>query len=99
MAPVLTAEICNCAQNARDLAMRGDYDNSSIYYGSLLTKLQQFILSISDPMKKGRWISVRERCRKVAVVGLTFGFYHIKLGTATVLQGIRTSKVNSKRVA
>lgn len=58
MAPVSTAEISNSAQNARDLAMRGDYDNASIYYVSLLAKLQQYIAAIAEPVRRARWISV-----------------------------------------
>lgn len=56
------AELCDTAKNARQLAMRGDYDNASVYYGGLLAKLQQYIHALgADPQRRGRWLALQQQ--------------------------------------
>lgn len=59
------AELCDTAKNARQLAMRGDYDNASVYYGGLLAKLQQYIHALggggADAQRRGRWLALQQQ--------------------------------------
>ncbi|XP_055317852.1 katanin p60 ATPase-containing subunit A-like 1 [Sitodiplosis mosellana] len=65
MAKVITsAEICENAKMARDMALAGNYDGASIYYEALIPSLQRFTVNISDPMRKGKWTMVQQQINK-----------------------------------
>ncbi|XP_031626424.1 katanin p60 ATPase-containing subunit A-like 1 [Contarinia nasturtii] len=65
MAKVISsAEICENAKMARDMALAGNYDGASIYYEALIPSLQRFTANINDPMRKGKWTMVQQQINK-----------------------------------
>lgn len=42
------------------LVFSGDYDSARIYYEGLIQSLHRLVLSISDPLRKGKWTMVRK---------------------------------------
>lgn len=61
MAKVSASEICDNAKMARDMALTGNYDAAGIYYEGVLQSLQKHIVSITDHIRKQKWIMVRSK--------------------------------------
>uniref|UniRef100_A0A1A9WFU3 Katanin p60 ATPase-containing subunit A1 n=1 Tax=Glossina brevipalpis TaxID=37001 RepID=A0A1A9WFU3_9MUSC len=59
-----TAQICESAKLARDMALTGDYDRATIYYEGLQDILARMINSTADPLRKDRWTVIKQQITK-----------------------------------
>lgn len=64
MAKTSTAEICENAKMAREMALTGNYDSAAIYYEGLQGMLSRMVTSINDPLRKGKWEMINQQIQK-----------------------------------
>lgn len=88
--------LCVCAVYYSNGIFLGDYDSARIYYEGLIQTLQRLVLSISDPMRKGKWTMVSNLIKQNQLCPL---ICNLSLAdSAASVQGIRPTEGNSKRI-
>lgn len=53
------AEICENTKLAREAALLGNYETAGVYYQGVVQQIHRLLATITDPIHKGRWQSVR----------------------------------------
>ena len=48
-------EICENTKLAREMALMGNYETSSVYYQGVVQQIHKLLSTISDPTRKGKW--------------------------------------------
>lgn len=64
MAKALTSNIYENARMARELAIKGDYDGSGVYYETLLQEVQRYVATLIEPLRKGKWTMILQQITK-----------------------------------
>ncbi|XP_058446474.1 katanin p60 ATPase-containing subunit A-like 1 [Malaya genurostris] len=64
MAGLPTSDICANTKLAREMAVMGNYDSAGVYYKGVLDTLQQLLISISEPMRRGKWMMIMQEINK-----------------------------------
>ncbi|XP_059610205.1 katanin p60 ATPase-containing subunit A-like 1 [Phlebotomus argentipes] len=64
MAAVSASEISDNAKLAREMALIGNYDSAGIYYEGVLQMVQQLVLGLADPVRKGKWTLIQQQLSK-----------------------------------
>ncbi|XP_055677645.1 katanin p60 ATPase-containing subunit A-like 1 [Lutzomyia longipalpis] len=64
MAAASASEISENAKLAREMALIGNYDSAGIYYEGVLQMVQQLVLGISDPVRRGKWTLIQQQLSK-----------------------------------
>lgn len=58
---ISTQEICENTKLAREMALVGNYDSAGIYYEGVTQMLNKLLITLHDPIKKGKWTMVSVR--------------------------------------
>lgn len=59
---ISTSEICENTKLAREMALVGNYDAAGIYYEGVLQMLQKLLITLHEPIRKGKWTLVSHSC-------------------------------------
>lgn len=49
------SEICESTEMAREMALMGNYDSSTVYYQGVIQQIHKLLISIDDPTRKSKW--------------------------------------------
>lgn len=60
---ISTSEICENTKLAREMALVGNYDAAGIYYEGVLQMLQKLLITLHEPIRKGKWTLVSCTCK------------------------------------
>lgn len=60
---ISTQEICENTKLAREMALVGNYDSAGIYYEGVTQMLNKLLITLHDPIKKGKWTMVSSLIR------------------------------------
>ncbi|XP_063707553.1 katanin p60 ATPase-containing subunit A-like 1 [Culicoides brevitarsis] len=61
---ISTQEICENTKLAREMALVGNYDSAGIYYEGVTQMLNKLLITLHDPIKKGKWTMVLTQINK-----------------------------------
>lgn len=64
---ISTQEICENTKLAREMALVGNYDSAGIYYEGVTQMLNKLLITLHDPIKKGKWTMVSSLITRVCV--------------------------------
>lgn len=51
-------EICENTKLAREMALMGNYETSSVYYQGVIQNIHKLLISIADQTRKAKWQQV-----------------------------------------
>jgi len=58
---VSISEICENTKLAREMALMGNYDTSSVYYQGVVQQIHKLIITIADATRKAKWQLVQHQ--------------------------------------
>uniref|UniRef100_A0A336LZR2 Katanin p60 ATPase-containing subunit A1 n=1 Tax=Culicoides sonorensis TaxID=179676 RepID=A0A336LZR2_CULSO len=61
---ISTQEICENTKLAREMALVGNYDSAGIYYEGVTQMLNKLLMTLHDPIRKGKWTMVLTQINK-----------------------------------
>lgn len=89
MAAVSASEISDNAKLAREMALIGNYDSAGIYYEGVLQMVQQLVLGLADPVRKGKWTLVRYEAASNYKTSSTLSALSYLADSAATVQGVQ----------
>ncbi|XP_054270368.1 katanin p60 ATPase-containing subunit A-like 1 [Macrosteles quadrilineatus] len=54
-------EICENTKLAREMALMGNYETSSVYYQGVIQNIQKLLISIADNTRKAKWQQIQKQ--------------------------------------
>ena len=77
------AEICENTKLARESALLGNYETAAVYYQGVVQQIHRLLATITDPVHKGKWQSVRKRFHllKLSQSKVLLNLFHVNIGT------------------
>lgn len=61
---VSVSEICENTKLARDMALTGNYETSTVYYQGVIQQIQRLLVTIVDTTRKAKWQVVQHQIVK-----------------------------------
>ena len=52
-------DICENTKLAREMALMGNYESSTVYYQGVIQQIHRLLMTIEDPTRKSKWQSVQ----------------------------------------
>lgn len=102
------AEISNNAKLAREMAMSGNYDSSSIYYETVLENVQKLLLQCSDATRRGKYALIQQQLIKEytklkelqkTLAGITMDLQNMPIQKAQNYQQSMYNQMNQNQMA